>query len=190
MGDRPARIALLTAAVLALVPGVAAAQSHVKQVQAALDEGTVYVAPSLASTVSPEDAQSLAARIDKEAGNRIHIAQIPTAWVQEKGSLARFANDVAADRRGAVLVVAGTDAHVVTSYADSDAAVNAINKGFDSGGSDVQQLEKIIDGLADADPGRSSDLDNGQPQSAPSFEIPDANKIVGDVTGTIKFVFI
>src|SRR3954462_107284 len=120
MGDRPARIALLTAAVLALVPGVAAAQSHVKQVQAALDEGTVYVAPSLASTVSPEDAQSLAARIDKEAGNRIHIAEIPQEWAPDKDAVAAFAHQVASDRRGAVVVVAGEHSHVVTSYEDSD----------------------------------------------------------------------
>src|SRR3954447_101300 len=190
MGDRPARIALLTAAVLALAPAGAAAQSNADQVKAAFDEGTLYVAPPLRSEVSADDAKSLEARIDREAGNRIHIALIPPEWAPDKKAVAAFADEVAGDRRGAVVVVAGNPVHVVTSYEDSDAAVRAIDTGFKSSNDPVEQLQKVIDNLADADPGRSGDLDNGQQSTSPTFDIPDANKIVGDVTGTIKFVFI
>src|SRR4051812_21721309 len=190
MGDRSARISLLTAAVLALAPGIAVAQTHAEQVKAAFDEGSLYVAPTLRSEVSAADAKSLEARIDREAGNRIHIALIPPEWAPDKTAVAAFAHQVAGDRRGATVVVAGTPAHVVTSYENSAAAVSAIDAGFKSSNDPVAQLEKVIDNLADADPGRSGDLDNGQHSTSPTFDIPDANKIVGDVTGTIKFVFI
>lgn len=175
---------------MALTPGIAAAQSHADQVSAAFDEGTLYVAPPLRSEVSAADAKRLETRIDREAGNRIHIALIPPEWAPDNKAVAAFANQVAGDRRGAIVVVAGTPVHVVTSYEDSDAAVRAIDAGFKSSNDTVPQLESVIDNLANADPGRSGDLDNGQQSTSPTFHIPDANKIVGDVTGTIKFVFL
>jgi hypothetical protein len=170
------------------------AATHAEQVKAAFAEGTtVFVAPARAKLVDGAATQRLAAQIDDRAGERIHIAVVPAGWVKEEGTVADFANAVAGDLRGAVLVEADGKAHVVTSYEDTDAAVSAVQNGFESADDEPQQLAEVIDNLAAADPGRAGDLDGGDSSSAPTFTIPnlpDANKIVDDVTSTIKFVVI
>src|SRR4051812_37000436 len=105
MGDRPARIALSAALVLAVAPGAAAAATHAEQVAAAFRSGTtVFVAPSRAKLVDAAAVARLQAKIDEAAGNRIHIAVVPKGWVKEEGSVGDFTNAVAEDLHGAVLV--------------------------------------------------------------------------------------
>lgn len=156
-----------------------------------LNADPVYVGPG--TELSGDEAAKGRLRlriVDKDIG-RIKIAVVkrgPARPVAE-----RF--DSVLEIRGALLVVAGSDVHVITSYDPPQPAVRAVQQAFDRGGSLEKQLLRSIDGLARVDPGRDADVaqasDPEDPSSgSPTVEFPDVEEVVDDVTGTIKFVFL
>lgn len=192
--------ALLTTAVVLVAVPASADSSRPAEVADALRSEPVFVAPSRGDVLGVSAVGHLNLRIaDKDVG-RIHIAVIPPSWSDGDGGVRKFANDTdqELDGRGALLIVAydggNTDAFVVTSHDHATEAATGVQQAFDNeqGGLEAQ-LRRSIDALADVDPGRSGDLDQGSdtaPVHTPTIDFPDPTGIVKDVTHTIKFVVI
>jgi hypothetical protein len=126
-------------------------------------------------------------RIVERAIGRIKIAVVRRGPAKEVAE--RIDRNV--DVRGALLVVAGDDVHVITSYDPPQPAIMAVRRAFDGGGGLERKLDRSIDNLAEVDPGPSADV---QEEAGDEVPLPspfdDADEIVDDVTGTIKFVFL
>jgi hypothetical protein len=170
------------------------------EVAAALRSEPVFAAPALSDELGVGAVSQLNLEIVHKDIGRVHIAVIPKSWAEGDGGVRSFANDVDQElgSHGALLVVAydhgNTDAHVVTSHDHATEAATGVQRAFDNErGGLAAQLRRSIDALAEVDPGRSGDLDQGDgasPGHTPTIDFPDPNGIVKDVTHTIKFVVI
>ncbi|MCW2990346.1 MAG: hypothetical protein JWM73_940, partial [Solirubrobacterales bacterium] len=162
------RRAILALVVLAALPAPArAGGTGPAETAAALERDPVYVAPARASSFDAGAQGRVRLRIVRKDIGRIKIAVIPRAWTRAEGGLRAYANAVDAELqgRGALLVYADGDAHVITSHRHADEAAGGVQKAFDAGGSLEDELRRSVDALAEVDPGPTGDLD--APSNAP-----------------------
>lgn len=189
------RLVFVLAVVLALPAGAHAEGDHAGEVASALKSQPVYVAPARTNKLDAAAVGRLQVHIAEADIGRIHIAVIPAGWAREAGGVGTFANAVDQQLRihGALLISADDDAYIVTSHEHSDEAVKGVQAAFedDENAPLEDQLSASINALAEIDPGPSGDLDNGGSESpTTTIDFPDPQKIVDDVTNTIKFVVI
>lgn len=190
------RALAVLALVLANAPSPAlAGGTRPADTAAALDRDPVYVAPVRSSRLDASAQGRLRLRIvDKNIG-RIKIAVIPGAWAREEGGVRAYANAVDADLRGrgALLVYADGNVHVVTSHRYADDAASGAKRAFSAGGGLENELRRAVDALAEVDPGPSGDArgpEPGSPATSVPGGFPDPDKIVDSIDQGIKATFI
>lgn len=187
---------LFGAALVPALPAAAGADSgRAGDVAAALQSDPVYVAPARSGRLDSLAAGRIRLLILRKDLGRIHIAVVPRAWAAEAGGVAAFARGIDSELRakGALLVVADGNAHVITSHDHATAAATGVQRAFDRGGSLEAKLRHSVEALTDVDPGPSGDLGGagaGAPTTSLPEGFPDANKIVKDVNDTIKFTVV
>lgn len=182
----------------AIVPALAAQapadSERAGDVAAALQSDPVYVAPARSERLDLGATGRIRLLILRKDIGRVHIAVVPRKWATEAGGVRGFVDAV--DRelrgRGALLVVADSDAHVITSHDHATAAATGVQRAFDRGGSLEAKLRHSVQALADADPGPSGDVGGagGAPTTSLPKGFPDADKISKDVNDTIKFTVV
>ena len=194
---RACRVVALLLGAIAVPAGAGEAvadSGHAGDVAAALQTDPVYVAPSRSERLDVGATGRIRLAILRKDIGRIHIAVVPGAWASEAGGARALANAVDHELRGrgALLVVADRDAHVVTSHDHATAAATGVQRAFDRGGSLEARLRHAVEALADVDPGPSGDVRNDDlGTSTPEVTtLPDANRIVKDVDDTIKFTVV
>ncbi|MFL5846530.1 MAG: hypothetical protein ACJ762_17735 [Solirubrobacteraceae bacterium] len=193
------RRAALAVLVLAVLPATASAGgTGPAETAAALERDPVYVAPARAARLDAAAQGRLRLRIVRKDIGRIKIAVVPRAWVREEGGVRSYANGVDADLagRGALLVYADGDAHVITSHRHATEAARGVQQAFNAGGSLEDELRRSIDALAEVDPGPSGDVQEEQADSpvvtTPQTQIDghDPFEIVDTINHGIKTTFI
>ena len=118
--------AFLLLALLTAAPAHAA--SPAETAGRSLEGDPVYVHPGAADRLTVPEQGKVRLEIVRSAIGRIKIAVVPAAVAARAGGVGPFANEI--DRtlhvRGALIVAAGNDYWVVTSYPQSDAAADAL----------------------------------------------------------------
>ncbi len=154
------RLGLLLAAVL-IVAASASADALVRigdvdvaGLAKALESKPVQVAGSPDPTLSRSERQSLAARIKKEDPGRIWIAVISPFDPQQTGDVSSsLADDI--NKPGVVVVVAGSNYHVTTTWESGTAAGERLGKAVNGPGESFPtQMRRTIDSFAKADAAR------------------------------------
>lgn len=177
------------AAVLVLsglaVPATAAAQTP-QRIAAALRADPVFADPQARPTLNAAEAGRVRLEILERELGRIKIAVVRPATAAAAGGVKGLADAIDAQLRtpGTLLVVAGDNAWLTTSYPDPQRAVAAVRRAFAGPGSLADALVRAVRGIARVDPGRGGDLERTQPVVSP--EIDDAAE---DFLGTIKLIF-
>jgi hypothetical protein len=123
--------------------------------------------------------------LDKDLG-RIKIAIVTRQAALDEGGVKGLADAI--DQRlrvpGTLVVIAGDNAWVTTSYDRPQAAALAVRRAFARDGNLAGQLLAAVDGIARIDPGPGGDLEGTQPVA--SREIDDAAQGFLD---TIQLIF-
>lgn len=168
---------------LTATPVAAAQGDRGAEVAAALERDPVYVAPARADRLGIAEQGEVRLRIVRKDNGRIRIAVVPGSWAREAGGAKGLAEAIDAELtlRGALLVVSDREAHVITSHQHATAAATAVQRAFDHGGSLAEQLRRSVDGLAEVDPGPSSD-------PAPEAAVPDFDVALPDFRGITETV--
>jgi hypothetical protein len=161
-------------------------------VAAALQSDPVYVAPARSERLGTAAAGRIRLLILRKDIGRIHIAVVPAGWAAESGGVRSFANAVDKELRGrgALLVVADANAHVVTSHDHATDAATGVQRAFDRGGNLEAKLRHSVQALTEVDPGASGDVGAATPTVTLPKGFPDANRITKDVNDTIRFTVI
>lgn len=194
------RRTLLAALILAALTAPAlAGGTGPSETAAVLERYPVYVAPARTSSVDSGAQGRLQLRILREDIGRIKIAVIPRLWLRETGGLKVYANAVDAELhvRGALLIYADGDAHVITSHRHATEAARGVQRAFNAGGSLEDKLRRSIDALAEVDPGAGADInaagdDAGAttPPAVTQVDGHDPFKIVDTIDHGIKATFV
>jgi len=152
----------------------------------ALERDPVYVHPDAADRLTVAEQGRVRLEIVRSAIGRIKVAVVPAAVASD--GVGSFANEI--DRglhiRGSLIVVAGRDYWVVTSYPQSDAAAAALRTAVNAHPNDrlVDELVAAIPRIARIDPGPGADPGTpGQPVSVP---IPDGDDFLDDLGDAFK----
>jgi hypothetical protein len=177
------RIAL-AAVVVATLP-VGSAHASPAGVAAHLRSDPVYVQRGAEPSLSPVERGRLRLQIAREDLGRVKVAVVPAAEASQAGGTKELANGI--DRelkaKGNLIVVAGPQAYLITSYPQVGRATEALRAGFDQnqGKGLEKQLSAGIRGIAERDPGPSADVGAAVPPRAvgvPGFD--DATEKVAD----------
>jgi hypothetical protein len=152
-------LAGVIAAVIALL-GVApdALGDGVTPVAQTVQATSVYANPTVAPTLSPGQLARVRGEIGRHDPGRVGIAVVSRLQAAGAGGVSGFANALAQrlGRPGTVVVVDGAQLWVVTSYANTTAAENAVRAAFTSRHGLVGELLASVDGIAAIDPGRGT----------------------------------
>jgi hypothetical protein len=181
--SRPFRALLLLLALVAAAPAHAA--SPAETAAKSLEGDPVYVHPGVAERLTVPEQGKVRLEIVRSAIGRIKVAVVPAGVAARAGGVGSFANEI--DRtlhvRGALIVVAGSDYWVVTSYPQSDAAADALRAAVNKSPDDrlVDELLAAIPRLGRIDPGPESDPDGQEPPS-----VPDPDDFFDDVGDAFK----
>ena len=183
------RVLLIAAALGLTAPGAAVAATP-EQVARALERDPVYVEPGAKPTISKLEAGRIRIRIVQRDIGRIKVAVVKEATARASGGSAGFANAV--DRtlhvRGALVASAGTSIHMVVSYSDVDAAVNALREAVNNkeGEGLGPQLLEGVTLLAAVDPGKSADSG----AEGGGVTDPEVGKEAGKFLGAVKIAVL
>jgi hypothetical protein len=183
----------VTAAValtLAAAPA-AGASEYSKSLAKKIESEVVYVDPKAKPRVSVAEAGAVRLRIVKKAPGRIKMAVVPASRAEDEGGTSGLAAAVARDLdfRGTLLIVAGANAHALTSHPASNQTAQAVDEAFRKHEDDRgDQLVSAVNAIAAVDPGASADLNQSAPGggagSAPDFG--DGDDFIDDIGDTIK----
>src|SRR5687767_1519794 len=192
------RRVLLAATALALVSTTPAAgqSDDPAQLARATADQVVHVDERASGRVSAEEAGELRLRIAKRDIGRIKILVVPPEAAERNGGLISLGNTVARllDLRGALVVVAGDEVRVATSY-DSGPAVTAVQEAMAGPYKKriAGDLEKAVDNLARVDPGPEAETPAGDDLGANDFldGIGDTVRVVAySIAGVIAFMLL
>jgi hypothetical protein len=189
---RPLRRAIASASVAALALAAAPAASgseYSRDLARKIEREVVYVDPKAKPRVSVSEAGRIRLRILDKAPGRIKMAVVPASRAENEGGLAELANAVNRDLdfRGSLMIVAGANAHVVTSHPESTRTAQAADKAFRGSDDRSDQLLAAVDEIASVDPGPSADVQQGGapgPGNAPDFGSGD--DFVDDIEDIVK----
>lgn len=190
----PARtaIAAATAAALALAAAPAAgASEYSKSLAKKIENEVVYVDPKAKPRVSVGEAGRIRLRILDKAAGRIKIGVVPAGRAEDEGGASGLATAVARDLdfRGTLLIVAGSNAHALTSHPASGPTVQAVDEAFRKHQDDRgDQLLSAVNAIAAVDPGAAADVEQpGAPAGGgtPDFS-GDGDDFIDDIGDTIK----
>ena len=159
LGDARARAIAVAVAGAFAVPGVAQAQADgVTPIAQTVRATSVYANPSQPPTLTPVQLARVRREIDRRDPGRLWIAVVSSGQATAAGGVSGLANAVAnrLGRPGTVVVVAGSRLWVVTSYAATTAAENAVRGAFTTRHGLVNELLGSVDGIAAVDPGRGT----------------------------------
>ena len=181
------RIAASAVLVGLALAGPAHAQSDAQVVARALESDPVYVDPSVRQRFTVGEQGRVRLAIVRAAIGRIKVAVVPASAAHRTGGLRSFANRVDYDLhvRGALIVVAGNDYWVVTSYPDSEAGAAALRTAVTRRPNDrlVTELTAAIPALARVDPGPEGEVGQQEPGAAPAG---DADDFLDDIIDTFR----
>ena len=191
---RPAVLSILaTAAVAAPAPAAVAQPAEIAE---GLRRDPVYVAPGAKPSLTPAEAGRVRLRIVRRDIGRIKVAVLPGRAAQEAGGMANLANAVDRELRakGNLILVAGGNFHLITSYPQVGPALAALRAAVQPGsGRELDaQLLAAVDGLAEVDPGPAGD----GPQPGPDgggIRPPaagNADDAANDVLGTFRLAVL
>lgn len=161
--------AALVALGAALPCAPAGASEYTDEVARKVEREIVYVDPKAKPKVSTADAGRIRLRITDKALGRVRVAVLPERRAEEEGGTSGLAAAIGREApfRGALLVVAGPSAHVLTTHPEASQAAAAVQEAFDRNKGDrPKQILRSVDGLAAIDPGASADQ-GGVPQGTP-----------------------
>ena len=183
---RTAASALLLAVALA---GPAHAATPAETAARSLESDPVYVHPRAADRLTESERGRVRLAIVRGAIGRIKVAVLPASAAARAGGVGGLASQI--DRqtvvRGTLIVVAGPGIHAITSYPQSEAAVDAIRSAVSRHEDDrlAAQLLAAIPRLGRVDPGPDADVNRertpgpGGPPS--SIDVPDGDDFLDDV---------
>jgi hypothetical protein len=173
----------------------------VSQLASALKRSPVQTAGHPDPTLTSTERSALAAQINKKDRGRISIAVVTPVNPQQTGQVAQSLAD-RVDPAGVVIVVAGGNYHVTTTWGSGDAAGERLSKAVSRPGDPLaDQLRRAIDSFAKADsaaghPGSatsksptstSTSDDNGSatsPSSPPATSSPSTGNASGGGGGS------
>jgi hypothetical protein len=148
------RFAVAAAVAVALVAYAAPAQAFtivVSKLAAALQRSPVQTLGSSPNPLSAANARRLSARIDRRDPGRIYIAVVPTLSQRVAGQLAQDLSNLIV-KNGVVVVVAGFNYHVTTTWGSGSAAESRLSQAVQPPGDSLRvQLQRTIDAFAQAD---------------------------------------
>jgi hypothetical protein len=171
----------LTAA--AAAPAQASAQPDTAA--SALESDPVYVHPRAEERLTVPEQGKVRLAIARHAIGRIKVAVVPQPVADRAGGVQGFANEI--DReigvRGTLIAVAGRSYWVVTSYPDADAAASALQFAVNASPNDrlVDELIPGIRRIGRIDPGANGDI-----QSQPAPDVPNADDFLDDIGDAFK----
>ncbi|HEV2814110.1 MAG TPA: hypothetical protein VGW10_12730 [Solirubrobacteraceae bacterium] len=185
----PRAVAVLALSGALAFPATSGASDDPVQLAQAVKNEVVHVDPRSDGRLSPAEAGALRIQIAREALGRIKIVIVPPEAARRHGGVAPLANAIAqvGELRGALIVVAGSDVWLTTSY-PSGAALAAVQKAMAGPYRKriAADLEEAVAGVARADPGPSAE---GGPGGAggvtDDFGVGD---FLDDVGNTLKIV--
>lgn len=184
---------MAAAAALMLVAAPSAgASEYSKSLAKKIENSVVYVDPKAKPGVSIAKAGQIRLRILKKAPGRIKIGVVPAGRAEEEGGTSGLAAAVARDLdfRGTLLIVAGSNAHALTSHPRSSQTAQAVDEAFRKHEDDRgDQLESAVNAIAAVDPGASEDLNQAAPGgggAAPNFGTGEGDDFIDDIGDTIK----
>jgi hypothetical protein len=189
MARTPGLLLVVVALALAALAGPASAPAQTEDpaaIAAALRNDPVFADPRAKPTLTaPQAGRVRLAILEKDLG-RIKIAIVTTRAAGMRGGVRPLADAIDQELRiaGTLLVIAGDNAWITTSYNRPQAAVVAVRRAFAGDAPLVDQLVKAVDGIAKVDPGPSGDLERSP--GAPGTDIDDAAEGFLD---TIKLIF-
>lgn len=184
---------IFLALAIAAAAGAAAAASPAqaqtddpRAIAAALRSDPVYADPRARPTLTPAEATRVRLAILEHDIGRIKIVIVRPQAAASAGGVKALADAIDQELRaaGTLLVIAGENAWVTTSYDRPQAAVVAVRRAFAGNAPLADQLIKAVQGIARIDPGPGGDLERTVPVVSP--EIDDAAESFLD---TIKLIF-
>lgn len=189
---RPFRGAIVAAAALvALSAGAAPARAseYSESLAKKVEREIVYVDRKANPKVSTSEAGAIRLRILRKDLGRIKIAVVPESRSAAEGGTGQLAQAVSQDLglRGALLVASGSSAHVITSYEDSNSALDAVRRGFAKKGDLGDHLLASVDELAKVDPGPSGDVRGASGGSNPGTpDFGNGDDFFDDINDTVR----
>ena len=181
------RIALCVAATVALSGG-ATAEASPAGVARQLARDPVYVQQGAEPTLSVPERGRLRLQIARKDLGRVKVAVVPVSEAEHAGGTRELANGIDHElkAKGNLIVVAGPQAYLITSYPQVQPATEALRSGFDDNqGKGLEaQLSAGIEGIAQRDPGPSADVGAAVPPRA--VGVPDFNKATDKVADGIR----
>jgi hypothetical protein len=167
---------------------VASAQASPEQIARHLGADPVYVQSGAKPTLSGAERGRLRIQIAREDIGRVKIAVVPEDEAAGAGGTRELANgiDRELEAKGNLVVVAGPQAYLITSYPQVERATEALRTGFDENqGKGLEaQLSAGIKGIADRDPGPSADVGAAVPPRA--VGVPDLDGATDKVADGIR----
>jgi hypothetical protein len=125
----------------------------------ALARDPVYVEPGASSAVTPAQAQQLRAEIGSLDSGRILVAVLTPATAGsgtgEEGALANAIMNCQADSQGATMVTTADSTYLLTSYADDNPTLQAVNTALNTSETFTAGLQDAVKQMAALDPGKS-----------------------------------
>ena len=162
-------VAALVAALLAVLAAPAGASEYTDEVAREVERQIVYVDPKAKPKLSTAETGRIRLRITQKALGRVKVAVVPASRAEDEGGASGIAGAIARDLefRGALMVVAGRNVHVLTTHPESSQAIATVDEAFKKyEGDRADQIVRSVDGLAAIDPGPSADT--GGPPGAPA----------------------
>lgn len=184
---------LLALVALAALAPAASASDDPAQLAAAVARDVVHVEPRAAKRVSTAEAGRLRIRIVQRDPGRIKILVVPGMTAERNGGIAKLSNAVftRAGLRGALMVVAGPQVWITTSY-DSGPALTAVQQAIAAhdGKRLAPALLDSVDRLARVDPGPGADEGaNDLPAGLPGVSGDGGfGKVIDDIGDAIRTV--
>ncbi|HEX8645579.1 MAG TPA: hypothetical protein VF715_01680 [Thermoleophilaceae bacterium] len=183
--------AALIAAVLAIHAAPAGASEYTDSVARKVESEIVYVDPKAKPKLTVSETGAIRLRILSKAPGRIKIAVLPAGRAEEEGGASGLAGAIGRELnfRGALMVVAGKNVHVLTTHPESSQAIAAVDEAFRKNQGDRgDQILRSVDGLGAIDPGPSADAGGGSGGGAPGSDVFDdqADSIFDTVEDAIR----
>jgi hypothetical protein len=177
------RIALGAVVAVLLTGGTAHASPAT--VARALARDPVVVQHGAKPTLSVRQRGRLRLQIARQDIGRVKVAVVRDSEASDAGGMRELANGIDHELRGkgSLIVVAGAQAYLITSYPQVGPATDALRAGFDQneGKGLYRQLSAGIRGIARRDPGPSADEGAAAPQRSVGVPgVDDATKKVAD----------
>jgi hypothetical protein len=158
----------------------------------ALARDPVYVQRGADPTLSVRERGRLRLQIARQDTGRVKVAVVRASEASAAGSARDLANGI--DHRlrgkGSLIVVAGAQAYLITSYPQVGPATDALRSGFErnQGKGLFRQLSAGIRGIAERDPGPSADAGATAPPR--SVDVPASDDVTKKVADGIRLAVL